>query len=625
MPMKLTAKEIFKKIENTLPRELEISEIRFEGCEIIVYTRNREYVGREIPELRNLISELKKRIIIRPDPSLSKPPEEAERIIRENVPEEAGLRQINFQPEFALITIEAEKPGVIIGKGGEVLREIKKKVLWDIRVKRHPTIPCDIVKTLREMLYRESAFRKDFLDRIGKRIHSGIKETEWLRVTALGGFREVGRSCILLQTPESNVLLDCGIKPGSDEFPYLNIPEFDIKSIDAVVLSHAHLDHCGLIPYLYEYGYEGPLYCTLPTRDLMVLLCMDYIELLQKEGKKAPYSTKGIREAVKRCIPLEYGEVSDITPDMRLTLFNAGHILGSAMVHIHIGEGFHNVVYTGDFKFERTALFDPAHYNFPRCETIIVESTYGTERMPARKEAEENLLRVIRETMEKGGKVLVPVFAVGRAQDVMVILAKNGFEHAVFLDGMLWDALAIHTAYPEYLGREIQRMIFRENFNPFTAGIFHRVGSPNERKDVIESKEPCVILATSGMLTGGPAIEYLKYLAEEEKNTLLFVGYQGEGTLGRRIQKGWKEIPMEMEGKTVPVKINCRVETVEGLSGHSDQRQIVNCLKRFKCRPHRIITNHGENAKCVELAKTLHRLFKCETVAPKNLETIRLR
>lgn len=623
--MELTTKEIFEKIKEGLPRDLKVTEIRFEGCEIIVYTKSKKYIGGELPFIKDLVTQLKKRIIIRPDPSLCLPPEEAEKIIKEVFPPEAGVKEINFQPEFALITVEAEKPGLAIGKGGEILREAKKKTLWDIRVKRVPAIPSDVVKTLREMLYRESAFRKEFLDKVGKRIHSGWKETEWIRITALGGFREVGRSCLLLQTPESKVLIDCGIKPGSNEFPYLSVPEFDIKSIDAIVLSHAHLDHCGLIPYLYEFGYDGPLYCTVPTRDLMVLLCMDYIELLQKEGGKAPYSTKGIREAVKRCITLEYGEVSDITPDMRLTLLNAGHILGSSIVHIHIGEGMHNVVYTGDFKFERTSLFDPASYNFQRCETIITESTYGIDKMPLRQEAEETLMRIVNETVEKRGKVLIPVFAVGRAQDVMVILAKNGFEYPVYLDGMLWDALAIHTAYPEYLGRELQKMILKEGFNPFLSEIFKRVGSASERKGIAESEEPCVILATSGMLTGGPAIEYLKYLAEDEKSTLLFVGYQGEGTLGRRIQKGWKEVPMEINGKKVPVKIKCRVETVEGLSGHSDQRQIINYFKRLKSKPQRILCNHGENSKCIGLASTLHKLFKVETMAPKNLETIRLK
>ncbi|NOZ81865.1 MAG: beta-CASP ribonuclease aCPSF1 [Candidatus Micrarchaeota archaeon] len=625
--MEETTEQIIEKIKAGVPEEAKISDIKFEGCEIVLYSKNPKIFEMDLSFVKELVSRLKKRIIVRPDPSICKDPENAKKIIEESAPEEAGIKQINFEPEFSLIVIEAEKPGVLIGKGGETLRDLKKKVLWDIRIKRVPAIPSDIVKTLREMIHRESAFRKEFLDRVGRRIHSGWKGTEWIRFTALGGFREVGRSCILLQTPESKVLLDCGIKPGNDEFPYLSVPELNIQNLNAVVLSHPHLDHCGMIPYLYEYGYDGPLYCTAPARDLMVLLCMDYIELAQREGKNAPYTTKGIKNAVRHSICIEYEEVSDITPDMRLTFFNAGHILGSALVHIHVGEGLYNILYTSDFKFEKTALFEPASLGFPRAETVIIESTYGSSQdvQPRRKEAEQNLMNIINKTVERGGKVLIPSFAVGRAQDVMVILAENGFEYPVYLEGMLWDALAIHTAYPEYLSREIQKMIFHQGFNPFTAEIFKRVGSADERKDVIESKDPCVIIATSGMMTGGPVLEYLRGLAENEKNTLVFVGYQAEGTFGRRIQKGWREVPMQVNGKTIALPINCEVATVEGLSGHSDYRQLINYVSRMRQKPERIVCNHGDNNKCVELARSLHRLFRCETLAPKVLETVRLK
>lgn len=623
--MEETVEEIFRKIKEGVPPGTEISDIRFEGCEVVIYVKNREALE-DTGFVRNLVSQLKKRIIVRPDPSLCTDPETAKKVILETVPKEAGIRQINFEPEFALITVEAEKPGLVIGRGGELLRELKKRIMWDIQIKRVPAIHSDIVKTLREMIYRESQFRKEFLDSVGRRIHSGWKGTDWVRLTALGGFREVGRSCILLQTPESRVLLDCGIKPGSDEYPYLSVPEVNFQNLNAVVLSHPHLDHCGMIPYLYEYGFDGPLYCTAPARDLMVLLCMDYIELAQREGKQAPYTTKGIKNAVRHSICIEYEEVSDITPDMRLTLFNAGHILGSALVHIHVGEGLHNILYTSDFKFEKTALFEPASLGFPRAETVIVESTYGSPKdiQPRRKVAEENLVSIVNETMERGGKVLIPSFAVGRAQDVMVILAERGFEYPVYLEGMLWDALAIHTAYPEYLGRDVQRMIFHKGFNPFTADIFKRVGSADERKSVLESRDPCVIIATSGMMTGGPVLEYLRGLAEDPKNTLVFVGYQAEGTFGRRIQKGWREVPMKVDGKTIALPINCEVRTVEGLSGHSDFRQIHNYISRLRQRPERIICNHGDNNKCIELAKTIHKRFRCETLAPKLLETVRL-
>lgn len=620
-------KEIFEKVKAGLPKGSEVTDVRFEGCEIVIYTKDKDFFIDSGNYIKSLVSSLKKRIVLRPDPSVCLSPEETKEIIKKIIPEGAGLVEINFEPEFGKVIIEAEKPGLVIGKGGETLREIKKQTCWSPSIKRAPVIPSDVVKVLRELVHKESAFRKDFLDKVGRRIHSGWKGTDWIRFTALGGFREVGRSAIFVQTPESKVLVDCGIKPGTNEFPFLSAPEFIIQNLDAIVLTHSHLDHCGGIPFLYEMGFDGPLYSTAPTRDTMVLLCMDYLEILQREGKQAPYTTKGIKEAVKHSICLEYDEVSDITPDIRLTLENAGHILGSSLVHFHIGEGLHNILITGDFKFDRTALFDPASTNFQRVETLITESTYGSPEdiMPPRKESERNLFEIVSKTMERGGKCMIPSFAVERAQDVMVILAENGFKYPVYLDGMLWDALAIHTAYPEYLSRDLQKMIFHKGSNPLTADIFKRVGCEDERNKIIESKEPCVILATSGMLVGGPIIKYLQGLADNKKNTLLFVSYQADGTFGKRIQKGWREVPMTQNGKTVTLPINCEVYTCLGLSGHSDYKQIMNYVHKLNTRPERVITMHGENSKCVELARSMHKIFKCESFAPKLLETVRVK
>ena len=620
--------DLFEKVKSSLSKDANISDIRFEGCEIVLYTKNKDFFISDPQEIKSLVSTLKKRIILRPDPSICLDAEAAKIIIEKLVPKEAGLVDIEFEPAFGSVTIEAEKPGLVIGKGGETLREIRKQTVWLPLVKRAPVIPSDIVKVLRELMYKESDFRKEFLDKVGKHIHSGWKETEWVRLTALGGFREVGRSCLILQTPESRVLIDCGIKPGTNEFPYLNVSEADLSKINAIVLSHAHMDHCGVIPLLYEMGYDGPLYLTAPTRDLMVLLCMDYIELTQREGKTAAYSTKGIKEAVKHSICLDYGEVSDITPDMRLTLLNSGHILGSSLVHVHVGNGLHNVLYTSDMKFDRTALFEPASNNFSRAETIITESTYGSrdDIMPKRTEAENQLIDACNRTCERGGICLIPSFAVERSQDVMAILARSGFKYPVYIDGMVWDATAIHTAYPEYFNRELQKLILQQGENPFTDKIFKRIGSEEERKKILESGEPCVIIATSGMLVAGPSVGWLKKLAEDKKHSLVFVGYQAEGSLGRRIQKGWKEIPMDSKnGRTSAVQVNLEIITVHGLSGHSDYKQIINYISRLKQKPERIIVDHGENSKCVELSKALYKIFRTETLSPKNLETIRLK
>jgi len=618
--------ELFERVKSSLPG-VSISDIRFEGCEIVLYTKDKDLFASDATEIKELVSKLKKRIILRPDPSICIDMEDASKIIKKLVPEEAGLKDIDYEPEFGTVTIEAEKPGLVIGKGGEILKEIKKQTLWLPIVKRAPVIPSDVVKVLRDLIHKESGFRKEFLDKVGKHIHSGWKSTDWVRLTALGGFREVGRSALLLQTPESKVLLDCGIKPGTNEYPYLNVPEFDVNKLNAVVVSHAHLDHVGMVPYLYKIGYEGPLYMTTPTRDLMVLLCMDYVELTQREGSTPPYSTKEIKEAVKHTICLDYDQVSDITPDMRLTLLNSGHVLGGALVHVHVGNGMHNVLYTSDYKFDKTALFEPTSNNFQRAETVITESTYGSSEdiMPKRQDAEEQLIDVCKRTVERGGIALVPSFAVERSQDVMVILSRAGFEHPIYIDGMVWDATAIHTAYPEYFNRDLQKLILQQGENPFTNKIFKRIGSEDERRKVLEAKEPCVIIATSGMLVGGPSVWWLKNMAENKNNSLVFVSYQAEGSLGRRIQKGWKEIPMEQNGRTMAIPINLEIANINGLSGHSDHKQLLNYISRLKQAPERIIVNHGESSKCVEFARTCHNIFRCETMAPKLLETIRLK
>lgn len=621
--------EILEKIKSSLPSNADITDICFEGSEIVAYTKNPEFYIQNGDAVRKLVEEFKKRIEIRPDMSITTDMEKAEAKIKEIVPADANVKDIYFEPELGKVIIEAEKPGLVIGKGGETLRQIKSSIYWTPQIERAPIMKSDIVSSVRKMLHSETKYRKEFLNKVGLRIHSQKKEGEqWIRMSALGGFREVGRSCTLIQTPESNVLIDCGVEVSSNGFPYLNAPEFNINALDAVILSHAHLDHCGMIPSLYERGYEGPLYCTAPTRDLMVLLCLDYIDVCQREGRTISYTSKGVKEAVKHCIALEYDEVSDITPDVRLTLQNAGHLLGSSLVHLHIGEGLHNILYTCDMRYEKSRVFEPASTNFARVETLMLESTYGGEEdsLPSRIDAEKNIIASIDRVMERGGKVLIPSFAVERSQELMVILAENNFKYPVYLDGMLWDASAVYTVYPEFMSRDIQKKTFHKGENPFLSDMFKRVASQKEREEVMASPQPMVVIATSGMLIGGPSVEYLKNFAENPKNALLFVGYQSEGSLGKRIQKGWREIPMQSkEGKNNTLKINLEVLTVEGLSGHSDRNHLINYVYHLNTKPERIIVLHTENSKASDFTRALHKLFKVETLAPRDLEVVRLK
>jgi hypothetical protein len=249
--------------------------------------------------------------------------------------------------------------------------------------------------------------------------------------------------------------------------------------------------------------------------------------------------------------------------------------------------------------------------------------------MPSRAEAEERISRVINETLERKGKVLIPVPAVGRAQEIMLIIdgyMKRGLitEAPVFIEGMISEATAIHTAYPEYLGREVRHSILHEEVNPFQSDYFTIVEHPSIRQSIIEG-DPCIVLATSGMLEGGPVIEYFKNWAGDDKNTIIFVSYQIEGTMGRRVQKGVNEVTMmDNEGKMAVVQCNLHVDSIEGFSGHSDRRQLVNYLTNLNPKPERIFLVHGEKSKIYNLANFIGNKAGINTIVPSVMETFRL-
>jgi KH/beta-lactamase-domain protein len=624
-------KEIQKIVEETAPQG-KIVKVDVEGPKVVLYTNDMRFFVDNSSEVRDLATSLKKRVIVRSTPDSLLDPVEAKQVIQEIIPEEANIVDIEFDDHFGEVRIEAEKLGLVIGKHGITLEEITRRTRWTPKLLRKPPIQSETVRSIRKMLFDNREERLKILKGVGKKIYrKPDAECDWIRVTPLGGAQQVGRSSVLLQTPESNVLVDCGINVAAkeqDRFPDFRAAKLAISELDAVVISHAHLDHCGFLPYLYKYGYDGPIYCTEPTRDLMLLLVMDAVEIGLKGQNELPFSNKEVKEMIKHTIPLEYEEVADITPDIHLTLYNAGHILGSAICHFHIGEGLHNLVYTGDFKFGDTRLLEAANFEFPRVETMIIESTYGGryDTQPKRRDAEQLLIDIIQDTVSKGGKMLIPVFSVGRSQEVMMVLEAayrfGNLEVPVYLDGMIWEATAIHTSYPEYLKRHIKHRVFN-GYNPFLVDAFERV-EHKRRPDIIDSRDPCVILATSGMMTGGPSVEYFKAFADNPDNTLAFVGYQAEGSLGRRLQNGLQEVPVEDNGRTKALKVNLRVETVDGFSGHADRRQLLGYCKKINPKPRRVIVMHGEASKANNLSATLYDMFGFDASAPRNLDSIRL-
>lgn len=626
--------DILKNITEQLQGK--IKEASFEGANIVLYTDNENFFKNPEGKIKEIVNQVKKRIELRADSKILMEQEQAEKEIKKIVPGEAEITSVIFDFHRSIVVVEAKKPGLVIGKQGSILEDIKNVTLWTPQIQRSPAIKSKITENIREVLYANNNYRRKFLNSIGEKIYNEWnpeKSDGWVRVTFLGSGRQVGRSCLLLQTPNSKVLLDCGVdvaSSGADKFPYFNIPEFDINQLDAVIISHAHLDHVGLVPYLYKMGYKGPIYMTHPTRDIAALLSLDFIGVAYKQAAQPLFNSKDVKEMVKHSICLNFNEVTDVTPDIRLTFYNAGHALGSAMVHLNVGNGFYNLLYSGDYKFAKSRLLDPAVTSFPRIEAVITESTYGGKEntLPGKAQAEEELLELINKTIRRKGKVLIPELGLGRAQETMLILEdamRMGKMEKVpiYIDGMIWDINAIHTAYPDFLSSRVKSQIFQDN-NPFVSEIFSRVGSGQERKKVIEGG-PCVVLATSGMLTGGASVEYFREFAGNKDNSLIFVCYQGAGSLGRQVQEGLKETKMVVNGKEEVVKINFEANTVDGMTAHAGRNEIMSFFNHIRPKPKRIIVNHGEVSRTLDLASSLYKAQRTETNVPRNLETLRLK
>ena len=627
--------DILETIESQLPRGTVGSTI-FEGANIVVYTTDTAFFKNGDSTIKEVVNTIKKRVELRADKSLLMSQEKTEAKIHDIIPKEAKLTQIIFDPQRSTVIIEAKKPGLAIGKGGSILREIKLETFWIPQVQRSAAIKSKITDKIREVLYQDNSYRKKFLNTIGEKIYKGWnpdKIEEWIRITALGGGRQVGRSCFLLQTPISRIIIDCGVdvsSSGKDKYPYLEAPELDLSTVDAVVLSHAHLDHSGLIPYLYKMGYKGPVYMTAPTRDISALMALDFIGVAYKQAAAPLFKSSDIRNMVKHSITLNYQEVTDITPDIRITLYNAGHTLGSAMIHFNIGNGLHNYVYSGDIKFGKSRSLESATSYFPRLETLQLEATYGGKdnNYPPRKDSEQELIDFVNNVVSNNGKVLLPELGTGHAQEKMLLLddaMRSGKipKVPIYVDGMIWDINAVHTAYPDFLSNSLRANIFADR-NPFVSDVFSQVGSQHERRKVIEGG-PCIILATSGMLVGGASVEYLREFADSPNNGLCLSCYQPPGGLGRQLKEGLKEVKFNINGKDEIVPIKLKFLNIDGFSGHSSRNELMAFMNNINPKPRKVIINHGEQSKCLDLASSIYKSQRIETTVPKNLETIRLR
>ncbi len=623
-------------ILNNLPAEAEITRIEYEGPRIALYTKNPKYLHQNNYIISELVNAVKKRVVTRTEKSIRKQESEARVVLDKLIPSEAGVSNYFFDDATGEITAEAANPKVLSPDGGYDLADAMALTGWKVKVRKAPSTPSTAIQSVYYALKAGSDEREKFYRELGECIfRPRMSTSEQITIKTLGAFQEVGRSCILVETSESKIILDAGIHPGAkntwDGYPRFDWADIGLNEIDAVVLSHAHLDHMGFLPALYKLGYDGPVYCTEPTLPLMTLLQTDFVKIAQMEGGRILYDPKDIRDVIQHTITIPYGTVTDVSPDIKLVFNNAGHILGSATVHLHIGEGVHNIVYTGDYKYGRTQLFDSATWNYPRVETLITESTYGAKEdiMPPREEVELNFVNSINSVLKEGGKVLIPIPAVGRAQEIILVIDQHMrnkvlTEAPVFLEGMISEATAIHVSYAEYLSRDLRFKMLDQGINPFVSEYFTSIEHPSNREEALR-EGPAIIMATSGMLEGGPVLQYFEEIAPKDRNEILFVSYQVQGTLGRRVLDGARQASLLGEnGKIKIVDVNCKVEKVEGFSGHSDYNQIIRFVGKMMPKLQQVIVNHGEKRKVENLAYVIQRIYRVPTLKPAVQEAIRL-
>lgn len=431
-------------------------------------------------------------------------------------------------------------------------------------------------------------------------------------ITFAGGAGGVTGSKYLVDAG-ARVLLDCGLFQGLKELRLRNwaAPPFNPQSLDAVLLSHAHLDHSGALPLIVKQGFRGRIYCSAATRQLAELLLMDSAWLQEEDAARAnrygyskhhPALPLYDREDVGRTMELfrtaAFDRDFDVARNMTARFRRTGHILGAASVDLRIRDS--HLVFSGDLgRWNRPILHDPELV--PEADVLLVESTYGDRRHA--KDPEKQLEHVITETAHRGGTVVIPSFAVGRAQELIWTIRKLEDEGrlpliAVYLDSpMAIEATEIYTRHTAEHDVEMKLLASPK----LSTQLFHLVRTPEESKALNGRSGPLVIIAGSGMATGGRVLHHLEHRLGDHRSTVLLIGYQAAGTRGRALQDGAKEV--KIHGKMVPVR--ARVEMIDGLSAHGDQDDLVRWMRGFERAPKQTWVVHGEPEASAALAKRI--------------------
>ncbi len=442
----------------------------------------------------------------------------------------------------------------------------------------------------------------------------------------LGANRQVTGSKYCVETNGQRVLVDCGLFQ-ERKFASRNWDDFPIEpgSVDAVVLTHAHIDHCGLLPRFIKKGFSGHIYTTQPTADLLDIMLRDaaHIQLEdikykekrhKKEGRasKFPYeplyNEQDVADTVEKVQGIRYYQPTTVTKDVNVTFHDAGHILGSASVEMTVSnenDQTNRIIFSGDIgQWNKPLVRDPSL--FTHADYVVMESTYGDRDHAQAGDIESQLADVIQRTTARGGKVVIPTFAVERSQELMYYIGQLIRSHRVpgipvFLDSpMAVDVTEIFRQHRDAYDAAIWNLI-SQGVTPLRFPGLTMSRTTKQSKAINQTRGPAVIMSTSGMCTAGRIKHHLRNHIGDARSTVLFVGFQGEGTLGRHILDGKEEV--RIHGKNYEVR--AEVARIYGLSGHADRRGLLRWRDGFQQPPRRAFVTHGEEASANALARHL--------------------
>ncbi len=418
----------------------------------------------------------------------------------------------------------------------------------------------------------------------------------------------------MISTEKTKILLDAGIKLGTvEEHPMMH--DSILNEIEGIFISHAHLDHIGYLPHIYSAGYKGIIYSTKPTMELTNVLISDYMRISEPKDVTKEGLTR-LGKSYKICEFNEEVKIKDLT----LKFIHSGHIVGSSM--ISVSDGKSTLIYSGDINLTKTKLLEGADIKNLNAKTLIIESTYGAKKdvFPREGVVAQHALKSIKETIALGGKVIIPSFAVGRAQEILLMLddyMNSGLipKVPIYVDGMINKAMRIHRHNVIYCRKELQSRILMSDYDPFKSDNFIPVESKQQRAKAVTEDTSSIIVTTSGMLTGGPVIYYLSKLGGNSTNKVILVGYQAEGTPGRALQDGAKRLRLDNGRVTVDIKL---VVDAQHLSAHADRPQLEALIKKVNGLKN-VFIMHGEKSKSEELREGIANKYRA--IVPKNLES----